>query len=84
MKAIFGSLYGIFMITAIITHVWTVFIAFTESGMIAGIISLFLPFLSELYWMFKMFEDNATYAYIALIHLLLAVPFGMFGRAKTE
>jgi len=31
MKAIFVSLYGVFTITAIITHIWTVIIAFTEA-----------------------------------------------------
>lgn len=82
MKAIFVSLYGIFTITALITHIWTVIIAFSEGGILAGIISLFLPFLAEIYWMFKMFGENDTYAYIALIHLLLAIPFGMFGRGK--
>ncbi|MGB1205111.1 MAG: hypothetical protein ACPG5B_05665 [Chitinophagales bacterium] len=80
MKAIFVSLYGIFSITAIITHIWTVIIAFTESGIIGGIVSLLCPFLSELYWMFNMFGENDTYAYIALAHLFLAIPFSMFGR----
>jgi ABC-type glycerol-3-phosphate transport system permease component len=63
-----------------ITHVWTVIIAFTEDGFWAGILSLFLPFLAELYWMFNMFGINDTYAYIALVHLLLAIPFSMFGK----
>jgi len=80
MKAIFVSLYGVFAVTAIITHIWTVIIAFTESGFFGGIISLFLPFLSELYWMFKMFGENDTYAYLALIHLLLAILFSVLGR----
>lgn len=80
MKAIFVSLYGIFAITAIITHIWTVIIAFTEAGFLGGILTLFLPFLGELYWMFKMFGENDTYAYIALTHLILAIPFSMFGR----
>ena len=80
MKAIFVSLYGVFAVTATITHIWTVIIAFTESGFLGGIISLFLPFLSELYWMFKMFGENDTYAYLALIHLLLAIPFSILGR----
>jgi hypothetical protein len=82
MRAIFVSLYGVFAITAIITHIWTVIIAFTEGGFFGGIISLFLPFLAELYWMFKMFGENDTYAYIALVHLILAIPFGMFGRGE--
>lgn len=80
MKAIFVSLYGIFAITAIITHIWTVIIAFSEGGFLGGILSLFLPFLAEIYWMFNMFGENDAYAYIALIHLILAIPFSMFGR----
>jgi ABC-type glycerol-3-phosphate transport system permease component len=47
---------------------------------LGGILTLFLPFLGELYWMFKMFGENDTYAYIALTHLILAIPFSMFGR----
>jgi hypothetical protein len=83
MKAIFVSLYGVFAITAIITHIWTVIIAFAEAGIISGILTLVFPFLSELYWMFKMFGENDIYAYIALTHLLLAIPFSMFGRGDT-
>lgn len=78
MKAIFVSLYGVFAITALITHIWTVIIAFTIGGFWGGILSLFLPVLAELYWMFKMFGVNDTYAYIALIHLILAIPFSIF------
>jgi len=80
MKAIFASLFGIFAITAIITHIWTVIIAFTEAGFFGGIVTLILPFLAEIYWMIKMFGVNDLYAYIALVHLILAIPFSMFGR----
>ena len=80
MKSIFVSLYAVFCITAIITHIWTVIIAFSEGGFFSGILSLFLPFLAELYWTFKMFGENDTYAYIALAHLILAIPFSIFGR----
>lgn len=79
MKAIFASLYGVFVITALITHIWTVIIAFSEAGFFGGILTLFLPFLGELYWMIKMFGENDTYAYIALTHLILSIPFAMFG-----
>lgn len=83
MKAIVGSLIGVFTITALITHIWTVIIAFSEGGFISGIISLVLPFLAELYWMFKMFGINDLYAYIALVHLILALPFSVFGRSRN-
>lgn len=81
MKTIFVSLFGVFAITAIITHIWTVIIAFTEAGVFGGVLTLILPFLGELYWMFKMFGENDTYAYIALIHLILAIPFSVYGRS---
>ena len=80
MKSIFVSLFGIFAVTAIVTHVWTVIIAFSEAGFLGGVATLLLPFLSEIYWIFKMFDQNETYSYIALIHLILAIPFSMFGR----
>lgn len=64
----------IFAITAIITHIWTVIIAFSESGVNGGFLSLFLPVLSELYWMFMMFGENNLYSIIALLHLILVIP----------
>jgi hypothetical protein len=60
---------------AIITHIWTVIIVFTESGFFGGILTLFVPFLGEIYWMFKMFGENDTYAYIVLIHLFYQILF---------
>ena len=80
MKSLFGTLFGVFALTAIITHIWTVIIAFTEAGFFGGVLTLLLPFLGEIYWMFKMFGENDTYAYIALAHLILAILFSMLGR----
>lgn len=65
--------YGLFKITAIVTHVWTIIIAYEESGLLAAIISFFLPFLSEIYWLIQMFDVNKTYATIVILHLVLAV-----------
>lgn len=81
MKTIFATIYGIFMITAFITHIWTVIIAFSEGGFLGGIITLFLPVLAEIYWMIKMFGENNTYAIIALIHLILAIPISLVSRS---
>lgn len=80
MKSFFVSLFGVFVFTAIITHIWTVIIAFSVGGLIAGVLTLFLPFLAELYWMFTMFGENDVYSYIALIHLILAIPFSIYGK----
>ncbi len=75
MRSLMATLYDVFATTAIITHIWTVIIAFTHGGFLAGIVSLFLPFLAELFWMFKMFGINNGYAIVALIHLILSVFF---------
>ena len=75
MRNLISSLYNVFVTTAIITHIWTVIIAFSHGGFLAGILSLFLPFLAEIFWMFKMFGTNDVYAVIALIHLILAIFF---------
>ncbi|NVJ46478.1 MAG: hypothetical protein HWE07_05095 [Cytophagia bacterium] len=74
MRAIFGLIYVAFIITATITHIWTVIIAFSESGIFAGILTFLFPFLSEIYWVIKMFGENDLYAYTALVHLILAIP----------
>jgi hypothetical protein len=74
MKHLIILLYPVIVITSIVTHIWTVIIAFSESGFLGGIITLILPGISEIYWMFKMFGENDLYAYIALIQLILAIP----------
>ena len=77
------ALAGIFYITASIIHIWTVIIAFQQSGFIAAIISLILPFLSEVYWMFKMWGENDLYAWLALIHIIFSILFGI-GRNNSQ
>lgn len=77
MKTLFISLLSIFAITAIITHIWTVIIAFSSAGFWGAFVTLLLPFLSEVYWMLKMFGENDIYAFIALIYLILCILYGI-------
>lgn len=58
-------------------YIWAVIIAFSEGGFFSGIITLAMPFFAELYWMFKMFGQNDLYSYIALIHLILIIPYAL-------
>lgn len=74
MKSFITSIYPVFEITAVATHIWTVVIAFNAGGFLAGVISFFLPVFSEIYWIVKMFGSNNVFVFIALLHLLLAVP----------
>lgn len=80
MRQIASIILAVFAVTATITHIWTVIIAFTVGGFFGGIASLLLPFLSELYWMLSMFGENNAYAFIALAHLILAIPITILSR----
>jgi len=64
----------LYSITATIVHIWTVVLAFTEGGFWGGVLSLFLPVLSELYWMITLWESHPDYAILALIHLIAGLP----------
>lgn len=45
--SVLGIILVIFPITAFILHLWTTYIAYTESGFFAAIVSILLPVLSE-------------------------------------
>lgn len=72
MRESFRPFFGLFKITALIVHVWTIIIAYEESGLLAAIISFFLPVISEIYWLIMLFDVNKTYATLVIIHLVLA------------
>jgi hypothetical protein len=78
MKSIFTSFYSFFLILGLITHFWTFIIAIQEAGFWGGIISLFLPVLSELYWMVKMFGENDLFAYAVLVQLIFGLILSVF------
>lgn len=82
MITLIRSIGSIWFITAIITHLWTTIIAFSESGFFAALLSLFIPFLSEIYWIIQMWGENNAYTSIALIHLLIAIPISIFSDEK--
>lgn len=74
MRTYLSPVFAAFATTAIITHIWTFIIALLGKGLFAGIVSLLLPFLAEIYWMLEMVEANNTYATITFIHLVMAGP----------
>ena len=48
-----GMAYLAASLLGIIIHLWTVFLAFKISGIIATILTFIFPVLSEIYWFFK-------------------------------
>jgi hypothetical protein len=61
---------SILIIAGSITHIWTAIIAFKVSGLFACILSILFPFISEVYWMIRMFGVINTYSYLVLLQLV--------------
>jgi hypothetical protein len=57
MLKLLSGLFKVYLILAwilgILLHLWTVYIAYSGSGLIGGILSFIFPVLSEIYWGYK-------------------------------
>ncbi|WP_045213515.1 hypothetical protein [Desulfonatronovibrio magnus] len=61
-------------VLGLIIHVWTIVIAFFVSGLLAAVITLIFPFLSQVYWFFRVgsnlgFDTNYCVAIMAYVGL---------------
>ncbi len=81
-RLLFWLTFSVFPITAIIYHLWTAIIGFSEGGFLGGLLTLFLPVLSEIYWFFKMLGENEAYTIVAIIHAILAFFYIILGNAN--
>lgn len=70
-------------ILGVIVHLWTVIIAFSEGGFLAGILSFIFPVLSEIYWVISLWGENDAYVNTAIIATIL-VFVAPFLSAKEE
>ncbi len=82
MKILLILVYSIFPITAVIFHIWTTIIAFTEGGILGGILTLIFPVIGELYWLVQMWGENDTYTTLAIVHLIGAFFYAILGGNK--
>jgi hypothetical protein len=82
MKILLILVYSIFPITAVIFHIWTTIIAFTEGGILGGILTLIFPVIGELYWLVQMWGENDTYTTLAIVHLIGAFFYAIMGGNK--
>ncbi|MDP2605017.1 MAG: hypothetical protein Q8S00_20925 [Deltaproteobacteria bacterium] len=78
-----GGIMGLAWIAAsilgLVIHVWTIVIAFLVSGLFAAVLTLIFPFLSEIYWFFKIGNNvgfGATYCVSIMAYVgLFAIGF---------
>ena len=60
-----------------IYHIWTIIIAF-KTSFLAGVLTIFLPGLANIYWFFKMWGENWIYTCLALFVLAGAIILSIF------
>lgn len=76
-------LIGLGQILAFVVHLWTVGIAYAESGLFASIITLVFPMLSEIYWVFMMWGINEPYVFCSILATVLLFAPAFFDSGKS-
>jgi len=56
-----GVLYLVLGIAGLLIHLWTIIISLAEKGIIAALISLVLPVVAEIYWVFASCKMTGTW-----------------------
>lgn len=67
-----------------IVHIWTVIIAFSEGGFLAGILSFIFPVLSEIYWVIRLWGEYNAYVNSAIIATILVFVAPFLGSRKER
>ena len=68
---ILGFIFGVLVV---IGHLWTTVVGFQEGGSLGGILTLILPFFSEIYWVIKMIGVNTPYVVYTILCVVLFIP----------
>lgn len=69
-------------VSSFIFHIWTTYVAFSEGGFMAGILTLFFPFIGEIYWMIKIWGENDMYMTFAVVHFVGWLFYVFVGRQQ--
>ncbi|AZB43520.1 hypothetical protein CEF21_15085 [Bacillus sp. FJAT-42376] len=65
----------------LIFHLWTVLLAYSQHGILGGLIALCLPVVAEVYWFFYSIGIASlfnTYSLLLLVNILFAVGAYLF------
>ncbi len=64
-------------------HLLTTYTAFVAGGLIAGVLTFFIPLLSEIFWLFKLWGNN-LYTLIGVIHFIGAFFYTVLGSQRNN
>ena len=62
-------------------HIWTAVIAF-KHGLVAGIITVLLPAVSEIYWFFKMWGENTPYIIVSVVFVVCGIVYKIIDNGR--
>jgi len=73
-----GSIFYIIIgILGLVIHLWTILLSWGSNGIVAAIIALSLPVISEIFWFFKSWNTTGsffnTYTIAILVYVVLWV-----------
>ena len=80
MVTIFKYYFVIMLLIGNLLHLLTTIIAFVYGGTIDGILTIFFPFIAELYWIIKMIPVLITYSWIMIIYFIIFLPIIFVNR----
>lgn len=66
-----------------IFHIWTVIIAYRESGFFSALTTALLPVISEIYWLYHLFTTDSEQFNLYLV-LFIVCPFFVFLLYNNE
>lgn len=64
---------GVWLVSSLILHFWTVKLAFHNEGVLGAFVSFFLPVISELFYLFKQWNANDGYVRLSFMVLILSI-----------
>ncbi|MFN4006733.1 MAG: hypothetical protein ACK4HE_04385 [Chitinophagaceae bacterium] len=82
MKSLISFLYNLFILIAIVYHVWTCYIAYQIKGIIVALLTAILPVVGEIYWIANLWgrENYQTFIYTGFGIGALAILFTAISR----
>lgn len=71
---VFKFLIGVRWILAGLIYIWTIYIAYVISGIFAAVVTLFLPFIGQVYWGYQAWKSSGFDSpYIQWLIVLIAL-----------
>ena len=76
-KNLFYLAFGLVDILAIAFHLYTAYLSLKE-GFLAFVLTLFLPFIAEIYWLIQLWTEDPVYKTLFFFILIMGILKNLF------